>query len=74
MRERVHGVGEVEVLDVVEHVQLVVPAQRHVSGPGRLAGVRRQVQAGQWVQRWRGQGGGSGEGERGGGRLVKKNQ
>ena len=41
--QRVHGVGHVEVLDVVEHVQLVVTTERHVCRGGRFASERGQV-------------------------------
>ena len=49
--QRVHGVGQVEVLDVVVNVQLVVTTEHKIGCGERLASERGQVQMGQRVQR-----------------------
>ena len=49
--QRVHGLGQVEVLDVVVNVQLVVTTEHKIGCGGRLASERGQVQMGQRVQR-----------------------
>ena len=49
--QRVHGVGQVEVLDFVVYVQLVVTIEHKIGCGGRLASERGQVQMGQRVER-----------------------